>query len=82
MDGGERQNYAAEIRIRAERKVGEMLADAELSKGGRPSDKTATTMGGVSLADLGINHNASSRWQLLASIPGERLPKRNTKHHI
>jgi len=67
---------ASEIRIRAERRLGEMIKaqkdDAGLNKGGRP--KTPNGQVGVnketpSLSDVGISHNLSSRAQKIASIP-------------
>jgi hypothetical protein len=64
------QNYAALIKLKAERKAGELLglmkANGELSQGGRPSE-TSPIVGDVStLADIGINANQSSRWQEIA----------------
>ena len=46
------QNYAAEIKIRAERRAGEMLAGMEKNKGGQSS--TSRTTRPVTLEDLGI----------------------------
>lgn len=62
------QNAAADIKLRAERKAGELLAEMQLHEGGRPQ-KTCTTMVQVSLNDLGISRNQSSRWQLAAKLP-------------
>src|SRR5215831_20307833 len=50
----------------------------EKARGGRPSKKTPDTLSGVSgdpdddlptLAELGISHKQSSRWQAVASVP-------------
>lgn len=64
---------AAEIRIRAERRMGEMLADSELQKGGRPTEKTGRDERPVSkpptLAEVGISKDLSSRAQKLAAVP-------------
>ena len=64
---------AAEIRIRAERRLGEMLADSDLQKGGRPPEKTGRVERPVSkqptLADAGISKDLSSRAQKLAAVP-------------
>ena len=67
---------AAEIRIRAERRLGEMIAaqkaDGGLNKGGRPTTETPRDERGVSrptLADAGISHDLSSRSQKLAAVP-------------
>ena len=64
---------AAEIRIRAERRLGEMLADSDLQKGGRPAEKTGRDERPVSkpptLAESGISKDLSSRAQKLAAVP-------------
>jgi hypothetical protein len=63
---------AAEIRIRAERRLGEMLAESELQKGGRPSEQTGRQQRPVSaptLAQAGISKDLSSRAQKLAAVP-------------
>lgn len=71
---------AAEIRIRAERRLGELLAEQKktegLNRGGRPKEKTAPEQVGVStptLKDAGISHNLSSRAQKLASVPADEF---------
>lgn len=58
------QNRCAEIRVRAERKAGGLLAKMEGkgSHGGRRSSDT------VSLDALGIQRKQSERWQRIASI--------------
>lgn len=64
---------AAEIRIRAERRLGEMLGNSELQKGGRPAEKTGRHERPVSkpptLAEAGISKDLSSRAQKLAAVP-------------
>src|SRR3989338_1050777 len=59
------QNYATEIKLRAERKAGELLAKMQLHGGDRKSrlyqEKT--------LEDMGFTKNQSSRWQKLYRIP-------------
>lgn len=55
------QNEAAEIKIRAERLLGESLSHMDKKKNRHSS---APTMG-----ELGINANQSHRWQLIASVP-------------
>lgn len=65
--------HATDIRMRAERKAGELLRDMEKAKGARGSgsnqhqvrshDETAPT-----LADLGVTKTQSSRWQKLAEM--------------
>jgi len=62
--------YATEIRVRAQRKAGEMLAQTEKSEGAKgigtsavdSNDRTPT------LADMGITKDQSSNWQALASM--------------
>lgn len=65
------QNRAAEIKLRAERKAGELLATMEKQKGGRP-EKTGDSVSPVSetkLADIGVTKKQSSRWQREAALP-------------
>lgn len=73
-EGLEAQNAAAEIKLRAERKAGEMLAAMEKNEGGRPS-KTPDIVSGVSipasLSDLGVTEQQSSRWQREAKVSDE-----------
>lgn len=67
----EMQNQCGEIKLRAERRGGELLSETDKHKGGRPS-KTSNTMLPVStptLEDLGIDKMESSRMQKIAAIP-------------
>lgn len=69
------QNAAAEIKLRAERKAGELLRDTEKAKPGRPQ-KNGSTMEPITenqptLEDLGIGKTQSHRWQREASVPEE-----------
>jgi hypothetical protein len=64
------QNAAAETRLRAERKVGEMLAALRLHGGRRKSKATAVTL---KLSDLGVSRMQSVRWQRTAAIPNEHF---------
>lgn len=69
-DSLETANAAAEIKLRAERKAGEMLAAMEKHKGGRPTE-TPTSVVAVSaesLAEIGITANQSSRWQRESAV--------------
>jgi phage N-6-adenine-methyltransferase len=61
-------NMAAEIKLRAERKAGEMLAAMEKNKGAAAPTRLhdATT-----LDELGIEKTQSSRWQREAKVPEE-----------
>jgi N6-adenosine-specific RNA methylase IME4 len=60
--GFEAQQECAELKLRAERKAGELLATTPLHNGD-PRSQDATR-----LDDLGINKSQSSRWQRLASL--------------
>jgi N6-adenosine-specific RNA methylase IME4 len=74
---------ATEIRVRAERRAGELLAEMEKNKGAReqgvgrrgknavaPSDRVAK------LSDLGVSKSQSSRWQRLAELDVETFESR------
>ena len=70
----EMQNNCAEIKIRAERRAGELLQEIDKSRGGRPT-KTSNMMlqvSGPTLMELGVSRMQSSRWQTIANIP-ERI---------
>lgn len=78
--GLENQNEAAEIKIRAERRAGEMLAQMPKNKGADGSIVTGSTMEQVTvmdstptLADLGIERKQSFRWQMIASLPEDEF---------
>lgn len=73
--GIEMQNDAAEIKLRAERRAGEMLAEMEKHKGGQHS-RTATSAKAVEpakLAEIGVSDNQSHRWQQMAAIPERKF---------
>ena len=61
--------YATEIKVRAERRCGEMLrtaaASGQRSTGGKPSKATTVS----TLTDLGLTRDESSRYQKLAAMP-------------
>lgn len=59
--------WATEIKVRAERKAGQMLAEMEKNKGAatRSHDSTALPK---TLSELDISKNESSRWQKLATV--------------
>lgn len=62
----EAQNKAAEIRLRAERRAGELLKAME-GMGRRGGDRKSSNT--VLLDDIGISKIQSSRWQLSATVP-------------
>jgi len=66
--GFEIQNQAAELKLRAERRAGELLAGVVSHGGDR---KSSSHDENLILADLGIDHNQSARWQREAAIPQE-----------
>jgi hypothetical protein len=68
--GLEIQNYAAEVKLRAERKAGKVLAECKLWGGDRRSKSHDATL---KLSDLGITRDQSSRWQLEASVPDSQF---------
>src|ERR1051325_2272367 len=66
------QNQAAELRLRAERRIGEYLSGTDRHVGGRPSKKPVRHGNGFSplrLGDLGIDRKLSFRAQRIAAIP-------------
>jgi hypothetical protein len=60
------QNAAAEVKLRAERKAGTLLAEMQLHGGDR---KSSSQPENLKLADLGLSHNESHRWQTEATLP-------------
>ena len=74
--GLEANNYAVEIKLRAERLMGQMLAKMPRHPGGRPHTKTGTPVGTglvippcFRLQDLGVSKKPSACYQALARIP-------------
>ena len=69
----EAERQACEIRLRAERKCGELLRDRDKARGGgdqRSDHRSPDVRGGPPpLADLGISHKQSADWQRLAAVP-------------
>ena len=58
---------AAEIKIRAERRAGELLAEMEKAKGQLRRGETMTPRESTpTLADLNITKKQSSQWQVMA----------------
>ncbi len=73
--GREAEIAAAEVVMRAERRVGALLRETPLDKGGRPG-KTKPHGGAVSLRSLGIDDHESADFQRLADIPEEEFERR------
>ena len=71
--GLEAQNHAATIKLRAERKAGELLAELE-RKPGKRTDRTSSSAGqgspyAAALADAEATRQDANRWQTVASLP-------------
>jgi hypothetical protein len=60
------QNRAAEVKLRAERQAGKLLAQMTLRGGDRRSKNHRERL---KLNDLGISRNQSTRWQIEARVP-------------
>jgi len=72
------EHQCADIRVRAERKAGALLADMEKAKGARePGTNRGTTRSrndtASTLDALGISKGQSSRWQRLAAISDDQF---------
>ena len=64
---------AEEIKLRAERRAGELLQDTEFQHGSRGVGKKVESKPTTSLSDMGISKDQSSKWQKIASIPAEKF---------
>jgi hypothetical protein len=67
----ENERRACEIRLRAERKAGRILAKTEKHPGGRPTKggDTVLPVSDAKLEDLGISKKQSADWQKLGAVP-------------
>ena len=72
----EMQNQCSEIKIRAERKAGEILKEREPHPPGPEKDKSHNATYPETLKELGIERDQSSRWQSIAAIPEEKFEQR------
>lgn len=79
-EGLESQNMIAEIKLRAERRAGELLQEMEKATGTRGDIPEKVTGGRImrppvqdvpTLAEVGITKSQSSRWQAIATVPEE-----------
>lgn len=66
----EPERRACEIRLRAEKKAGQLLAVMERAERGRPSEQMSSR---PTLSDLGVSRDQSSKWQQLAQVPEEQF---------
>jgi len=77
--GQKAQNLAAEVRLRAERRMGEILATmpkyrgAMGNKGGRGAPVERKPDDPPTMADLGLDRNEAQRMRWLARVPREAL---------
>lgn len=73
--GLEAQNHAAEIKLRAERRAGELLREVEREQGSR-TDITSlppVTKLQEALDAAGTSNKTAHQWQQIAAIPAERF---------
>lgn len=64
-------NAAAEIKLCAERKAGELLAAKEKATNQNKKSAGTTMVPAETLKDMGVSKNQSSRWQQEAAVPEE-----------
>jgi len=81
--GLEAQNHAAEIKIRAEVRAGELLAELPRTQGARTdvtSDQPGTKLASFSetLTQADVSKAQASRWQAMAAVPAETLERHIT----
>lgn len=74
--------WATEIKLRAERRTGELLIETEKHPGGGPGrgkknqSPPATSFSPPKLKDLGISKDQSADWQKVAAIPEREFERR------
>lgn len=73
--GLEAQNHAAEIKIRAQRKAGEILDKMDKAKGGEQYHSTGSSIEPVveTYDELGIDKHDASIWQTIAKMPEDEF---------
>ena len=72
--GLEMQNACAEIKIRAERRAGELLREMERSKGGYAclfQPETSMSEYSAALSEANVSRATAHRWQTIAELPEE-----------
>lgn len=67
-EGLETQNNIADIKLRAERRIGEISKELPKGKGNQYALSHDTTKQ-IKLADIGINRIDASRYEAIASLP-------------
>lgn len=69
-------NLGTEIRLRADRRAGELLRETIRHEGGRPEKPShGVTVSAPRTADLGLTRTESSRMQQIAAVPEETFEK-------
>lgn len=71
--GLEAQNHAAEIKLRAQRRGGEILAKMESQQGKRTSIQGVEKSKTKQYEEIGINTADASRWQQIAALPTQKF---------
>jgi hypothetical protein len=80
-DNTEAETQACEIRLRAERKAGQLLKEIEKAKGGRPPKNLSDGFtSSKTLSDYGVTRQQSSDWQKLADVPDDDFEASLTRH--
>jgi len=74
----EAERYACEIRLRAERRAGELLRNMEqtrerATRQEHPGSMSRDTTCPPTLSNLGISRDQSSKWQKLAGVPEDQF---------
>jgi len=82
----EAQNHAAEIKIRAQRRAGEILKESEKAKGTRGQLIGKDSSGGYAVKppetetptfkDLGVEKRDAHQWQYIAELPDDQFEEK------
>ncbi len=75
------EDWCREIRTRAERLAGELLADLEKNKGAAATRSQAATAS-PTLKEIGVSKSDSSRWQALAKVPEKKFEAEIAAGHV
>lgn len=70
----EAQNYAAELKLRAQRRMGELLPVMIRTQGQRDQTFQGGKVSPPKLSELGYSYKQSHHWQTIAGGLGVRLP--------
>lgn len=67
------QNHAAELKLRAERRLGELLTEMDMHPPGPEPVQSHGVTEPPKLSEMGVSKMQSSRWQLESSVPEARF---------